>query len=246
MARVAVRLETDEVGAEDALKDLLATGQAAQELGGGEGRVEEEGDVHVWDALAEHAGQQHEVVVVDNDNVAGLVEVDDAVGKLLVHAVVVGPLQALLATVGGFMLLVVEEGVEIMFGVAAPAALVLEKDARFLLLVVVAEPDGHRLDGLAVGELGLEAGLVLLGKPETLAGGRRGQAGIAIDGDGRGEGVEGGEVYSRSGRGAGRREDVLRGIDLTRPGDDGVVPGGLVGREVGKGVEEGGLAAARL
>ncbi|GJC77235.1 hypothetical protein ColLi_00073 [Colletotrichum liriopes] len=159
VARVAVGLEADEVGAEDALQHLLAARQAAQELGAREGRVQEEGDVHVGDALAQHAGQQHEVVVVDDDDVAGLVELDDAVGELLVHAVVVGPLQALLAAVGGLVLLVVEEGVEVVLGVAAPAALVLEQDALVLLLVVVAEPDGHRLDGLAVGQLGLEAGL---------------------------------------------------------------------------------------
>ncbi|GKT82231.1 LOW QUALITY PROTEIN: hypothetical protein Ct61P_00081 [Colletotrichum tofieldiae] len=214
VARVAVGLEADEVGAEDALQHLLAARQAAQELGAREGRVQEEGDVHVGDALAQHAGQQHEVVVVDDDDVAGLVELDDAVGELLVHAVVVGPLQALLAAVGGLVLLVVEEGVEVVLGVAAPAALVLEQDALVLLLVVVAEPDGHRLDGLAVGQLGLEAGLVLLGQPEALAGRRRGQAGVAVDGDGRREGVEGREVDGGRGRRPGRRDDIL-GVSIS-------------------------------
>ncbi|GKT50494.1 uncharacterized protein ColSpa_10675 [Colletotrichum spaethianum] len=244
VARVAVGLEADEVGAEYALEDLLAAGQAAQELGAGEGRVQEEGDVHVGDALAQHAGQQHEVVVVDDDDVAGLVELDDAVGKLLVHAVVVGPLQALLAAVGGLVLLVVEEGVEVVLGVAAPPALVLEEDALVLLLVVVAEPDRHRLDGLAVGQLRLEAGLVLLGQPEALARRRRRQAGVAVNGDRGRQRVERGEVDGGRGRGAGRREDILGGVDLAGPGDDGVVPGRLVGGEVGEGVEEGGLAAA--
>ncbi|GJC91258.1 hypothetical protein ColKHC_00084 [Colletotrichum higginsianum] len=135
VARVAVGLEADEVGAQDALEHLLAARQAAQELGTREGRVQEEGDVHVGDALAQHAGQQHEVVVVDDDDVAGLVELDDAVGELLVHAVVVGPLQTLLAAVGRLVLLVVEEGVEVVLGVAAPPALVLEQDALLLLLV---------------------------------------------------------------------------------------------------------------
>ncbi|TKW53368.1 hypothetical protein CTA1_7662 [Colletotrichum tanaceti] len=243
VARVAVGLEADEVGAQDALEHLLAAGQAAQELGTREGRVQKEGDVHVGDALAQHAGQQHEVVVVDDDDVAGLVELDDAVGELLVHAVVVGPLQTLLAAVGRLVLLVVEEGVEVVLGVAAPAALVLEQDALVLLLVVVAEPDGHRLDGLAVGQLGLEAGLVFAGQPETLARGRRGQTRIAVNGDRGREGVEGGEVDGGRGRGVGGREDVFGGIDLAGPGDDGVVPGRLVRREVGEGVEEGRLAA---
>lgn len=66
---------------------------------------------------------------MDDDDVAGLVDLDNLVGKLLVHTVVVGPLNALSSTVGRLMLLVVEECVEILLGITTPASLVLEEDA---------------------------------------------------------------------------------------------------------------------
>lgn len=99
MPTIAVALEANQVRAEHALQNVFASWQAAQELAGWERAVQEEADIHVRYALPQHAGQEHEVVVVDDHNVAGLVKLEDLVGKLLVHAVVVGPVDALFPAV---------------------------------------------------------------------------------------------------------------------------------------------------
>lgn len=69
VAGVGVRLEADEVATEHPVEDLLAAGEAAEELGRGEGTVEEEGDdgLLVGEELAEHLGDEEKVVVVDPD-----------------------------------------------------------------------------------------------------------------------------------------------------------------------------------
>jgi hypothetical protein len=58
VAAVGPGLEAAEVGAEEAVEDGLAPGQAAEHLGRGEGRVQEEADGRVWNAGAEDARDQ--------------------------------------------------------------------------------------------------------------------------------------------------------------------------------------------
>lgn len=190
VAGVAVGLKPNEVGAQDTLQHLLTTRQAAEELATRERRVQEEGDVHVGNPLSQHAGKQHEEVVVNNDNIAGLVDLDNLMGKLLVHTVVVSPLDAFSSAIGGLMLLVVEEGVEILLGIAAPPSLVLEEDAIGGNLGLVRQPDGVGADCLVVGQTVLETVLILAGNPETVNWRRCRQASGGIDRNRRGEGVE--------------------------------------------------------
>jgi hypothetical protein len=67
VARVGGGLEADEVGGEDAFEEFLADGEAAEDLGGGEGDVHEEADGCGGEALADEGGEEHEVVVVHPD-----------------------------------------------------------------------------------------------------------------------------------------------------------------------------------
>ncbi len=83
----------------------------------------------MWDLLLQHAGEEHQVVIVHDDDIPRLVDLEDPVRELLVHPVVIRPLDALLAPVGRLVLLVVEQGVELMLGVAPPSGLILQPDA---------------------------------------------------------------------------------------------------------------------
>ena len=134
--------------------------------------MQEERDVHVRNSLSQHARKQHEEVIVDDDNVAGLVNLDDLVCKLLIHAVVVGPLDTLTSAVGRLMLLVVKKRVKIMLGISSPAGLVLEKDTLGGGLRLIGEPDWVGSDSLVVGQAVLEAVLVLARNPEAINWGR--------------------------------------------------------------------------
>ena len=82
------RVEADEVRAEHPLEDALALRQDPEDLGGGERDVEEEADARLGDPLAEHPRHQHELVVVDPDEVAGLPARRDRVGEARVHRLV--------------------------------------------------------------------------------------------------------------------------------------------------------------
>jgi hypothetical protein len=83
------------------------------------------------------------------------------------------------------MLLVVEECVEILLGITAPASLVLEEDAIRRRLGLVTQPDGISADCLVVGQTVLETLLILVGNPETVNWRRSRQASGGIDGDRR-------------------------------------------------------------
>ncbi|KAF7548719.1 hypothetical protein G7Z17_g6893 [Cylindrodendrum hubeiense] len=145
------------------------------------------------------------------------------------------------------MLLVVEESVEVVLGIAAPAGLILEVDAVLRGFGLIGEPDGERADCFIVGQAVLETLLVRTGDPEAIDRRQRRQpAGVGVNRNRGGEGVERRDAESISG---GRRR--ARGLfffdgslDLAGPSDDGVAPRCSVGGEVGKGVEEGGLATA--
>ena len=67
MPRIRVSLKTDEVRAEHPVEDLFATGETAEDFGGGEGGVDEEPDGGVGEGLAEEEGREEEVVVVHPD-----------------------------------------------------------------------------------------------------------------------------------------------------------------------------------
>jgi hypothetical protein len=182
-----------------------------------------------------------------NDDVARLIDFKDLVGEVLIHAVVVGPLHSLLASVRRLMLFVVEEGVEIMLGIPPPPVLVPEMDTFAGSFVLVKEPYRYGADRLVMGELVLELLLILLGHPMPINWWWRRQSGRRIDRDGSRERIQGRNAHCCRGRCLGRREgDLCREFDLARPGDDGMVPWRGIGREVGKRVEESRLAATRL
>ncbi|WVZ78137.1 hypothetical protein U9M48_025898 [Paspalum notatum var. saurae] len=83
VARVVEGVEADEVRAEEAPEEVVADGDGAEDLAGGEGRVEEEADAGARALAAQEGGQHPEVVVVDDDEVA-VVRVR---GEHLEHAV---------------------------------------------------------------------------------------------------------------------------------------------------------------
>jgi hypothetical protein len=53
--------------------------------------MEEEGNVHMRYSLAEHGREEEKMVIMDHDNIAWLVELEDSVREFLVHTVVVCP-----------------------------------------------------------------------------------------------------------------------------------------------------------
>ncbi len=77
-------VEADEIGAEHSLEELLALRQQAEDLGGGERDVEEEPDPRVGDQLAQEGREEHELVVVDPDEVARPVLLRDELREPLV------------------------------------------------------------------------------------------------------------------------------------------------------------------
>jgi hypothetical protein len=83
VARVISVLEADEVRVEKASKEIVADGDGAEDLGGGERRVKEEPDTRAWALVAEEGG----VVVVDDDKVAAVQgeHLDDTISELHVH-----------------------------------------------------------------------------------------------------------------------------------------------------------------
>lgn len=145
--------------------------------------MQEEGDVHVGNALSQHARKQHEEVIVNDDDIARLVGLDNLVGKLLVHTVVIGPLDTLPAAIVGLMLLVMEEGEEVMLGIVAPSGLILESNAFGGCLGLVAEPDRVCANSFVVRKAIFESFLISSRNEEALVGGWCGQASGSIDGD---------------------------------------------------------------
>lgn len=82
---VVVRVEADQVAVEDAQQQLFAHGQDAIDLAAGEGGVEEKANLDILlgiaNLLAQHLGQQHQVVVVNPDQVAILHVLGDLLGE---------------------------------------------------------------------------------------------------------------------------------------------------------------------
>ena len=86
MAHVVVGMEADEVGSQHAADDLVAPRQRAERLVVGEGDVQEEPDGRIRQRLAQHRRQQHEVVVLDPQRVAGARFGQHCLAEPFVHA----------------------------------------------------------------------------------------------------------------------------------------------------------------
>lgn len=208
--------------------------------------MKEEGDVHVGYSLAQHAWQEHEVVVVYNNNVTRLVRLDNFVGKLLVHSVVVGPLNPLFATVRRFVLLVVEQGVEVVFSISSPPHLVLKGDTLIGELVLVRKPYWHGANRLAVPKLVLKAQLVFAWDVESVYRGRGRETCVGVNGNGRRERIQRGDTNGGAAGGIGilrRGRDILGKVNLSRPSDNGMMPWRGVGRKMCERIVESRLTA---
>jgi hypothetical protein len=95
MTRIVVRVEANQVAVQEAAEQRLADRQDAVDLAAGEGRVQEETNldlfVRLCDFLTEHLREEHEVVVVDPDEITVLYVLDDRLGKEVVYFLVCGP-----------------------------------------------------------------------------------------------------------------------------------------------------------
>mmetsp|Transcript_12566 Transcript_12566/g.31311 ORF Transcript_12566/g.31311 Transcript_12566/m.31311 type:complete len:319 (-) Transcript_12566:689-1645(-) len=91
VAHVVIDLEADQVRREHAAQDLLAQGERLVDLGRGEGRVQEPADLRLGVCVAQQGGQEHQVVVVHEDDVALLPHLGDGGGEGLVEVRVVLP-----------------------------------------------------------------------------------------------------------------------------------------------------------
>ncbi|GKT63004.1 LOW QUALITY PROTEIN: hypothetical protein ColTof3_10343 [Colletotrichum tofieldiae] len=138
VAGVLVDLEADQVGPQHALEELLAHGQTSEHLGRGKGDVQEEANLGVGQLLADHAGDEQQVVVVHPDDVAAFPVLDNLVGEGLVDVDVVLPRVVLeglaLGVVGD---LVVEDGPQDLLakvGVVAVKVLVGGEDGEHVML----------------------------------------------------------------------------------------------------------------
>lgn len=65
VAAIRVSLEANQVGAQHAVEDFLAFGQASEDLGGRERSVDEQADVCVWCEVAEVFGCEEEMVILN-------------------------------------------------------------------------------------------------------------------------------------------------------------------------------------
>lgn len=129
--------------------------------------MQEESNVHVRDALPEHAGEKKKVVIVNHDDVAWFVDFQDAGSEFLVHAVIICPCLALCPTVRWFVLFVVEECVYFVLCKSSPARLVhqIDTSVRGTGLSIVAQPHRYGFASLVVRELPFQTSSVFLGNP---------------------------------------------------------------------------------
>lgn len=95
MLQVVVSVEAHQIPGQDALQKLAATRKNTVDLTAGPGSVEEPADFHIdlldVGQVTKHSREEHQVVVMDPDNVASLQLLDEAVGKQLVDLLVGGP-----------------------------------------------------------------------------------------------------------------------------------------------------------
>mmetsp|Transcript_37118 Transcript_37118/g.93166 ORF Transcript_37118/g.93166 Transcript_37118/m.93166 type:complete len:341 (-) Transcript_37118:122-1144(-) len=93
VARIVERLEADHIALQHRLQDLRAHRQTAEDLGGGEGAMQEEANTRAGRALllAQVGTDQQQVVVVHPDQIAGTVEARHRLGEEAIHHLVAGP-----------------------------------------------------------------------------------------------------------------------------------------------------------
>ncbi len=78
---VFVRLEADDIGTEEPLEDRLALGQDPEDLRWRERDVQEETAAHGRLRRPQQSGEEHELVVLDPDEIVGARPVDDRSGE---------------------------------------------------------------------------------------------------------------------------------------------------------------------
>lgn len=246
MPRIAERLESHQVCAQHTLEDLVSSWKAPEELTAGKGDVEEEGYVYMWNALSEHAGKQKKVVVVDHDNISGLVDLQNSIRELQIHAVVVRPRFAFRPTIGRFMLFVVEEREELVFGEAFPSCLIFQEDISISILSIVSQPDGHSLASLIMSELSFKLLLIFLAYPQAFSLRRSGRSRGSVNRNGRRGLVQGRYDSGGCRRSYWRRRFFSYALYFSRPANQRMVPWCVLGGKKGKGVEESRGTTARL
>lgn len=82
---------------------------------------------------------------MNHDNITILVYLQDFVGNCSVHLVVVSPSLARCDTVRGLILLVVKEGVDLVFAIASPPGLIFEICSLVIIGLLVCKPDRNDL-----------------------------------------------------------------------------------------------------
>ena len=88
VSRVLFGLEPNEIRTGEPLQDLFPLGQTPEHLAAGERDVQREPDLGGGQHVPDHLRNQHQMVVVDPDGVALLVDLHDRVCELLVHVLV--------------------------------------------------------------------------------------------------------------------------------------------------------------
>ncbi len=92
VAGVGIQMEADQVRCEHSGEQLLGVRLDLVDLVAGEGDVKEKGDAGLRQPLTHHRGEQHQMVVVDPDQVPVAVFPGDRLGELLVDLDVRFPL----------------------------------------------------------------------------------------------------------------------------------------------------------
>ncbi|CRK33032.1 hypothetical protein BN1708_005977 [Verticillium longisporum] len=139
---IVVRVEADEVAVKEAGEKGLAHRQDTVDFRGGEGCVQEEANLDILlgvsHLLTQHLGQQHEVIVVDPDQIAVLDVLDDRLGEEAVDLLVRSPGALVKGNLAG---VVVEEGPEDRVGeavVVAVGEVVVDEDGVGAVFVLEA------------------------------------------------------------------------------------------------------------
>ena len=95
MTRVVVGVESNKIAMQDTQEKLIAHGQNPVDLTTGERRVQEESDLDILltvaDLLTQHLRQQHQMVVVDPDQIAVLDFLCNSLGEKTVCLLVCLP-----------------------------------------------------------------------------------------------------------------------------------------------------------
>ena len=88
MTDITVGVKTDEVGPEHSFEKLFPPGQVSEDFKRREGDVMEVADLGIGQALPEHLRKEHQVIVVDPDDVVRSGHFHHGITELLVHPLV--------------------------------------------------------------------------------------------------------------------------------------------------------------